>query len=50
MEGSDFQKLIETFSDDVRRCMEAGINVHILKPMDILLLEKIAARSIKASR
>lgn len=36
------------FSDDVRHCMEAGMDAHIPKPIDVLLLEKTVARLIES--
>lgn len=32
------------FSDDVQQCLEAGMNLHIAKPIDMSLLEKAMAR------
>jgi len=36
-----------TFDEDVNRCMEAGMNAHIAKPIDAQLMFEVLAKCIK---
>ena len=37
----------DAFSDDIRKCLECGMNAHIAKPVDIQEISRMLAKYLK---
>ena len=37
----------DTFEDDVKRCLDCGMDAHVAKPIDIELLKKVIRQCLQ---